>query len=30
LLGGALLFALALLATLVTYVLLARGYKLKQ
>jgi ABC-2 type transport system permease protein len=30
LLGGALLTALALLATLVTYGLLARGYKLKQ
>jgi len=30
LLGGALLAALALLATLVTYALLARGYKLKQ
>ncbi len=30
LLGGALLGALALVATLVTYVLLARGYKLKQ
>ena len=30
LLGGALLTALALLATLVTYTLLARGYKLKQ
>ncbi len=30
LLGGSLLAALALLATLVTYALLARGYKLKQ
>jgi ABC-2 type transport system permease protein len=30
LLGGALLTALALLATLLTYTLLARGYKLKQ
>jgi len=30
LLGGALLAALALLATLVTYALLAKGYKLKQ
>jgi len=30
LLGGALLAALAMVATLVTYVLLARGYKLKQ
>lgn len=30
LLGGGLLLALALLATLVTYALLARGYKLKQ